>query len=443
MSDFGQETRKGKGGIPKGGFDDPSALYPTREYTDVATTNKAARGLIINKVNTGGGYKNLSLDLKDLQPSVYPNNQVNQTASGHITEYDDTPGSERILIRHRTGSGVELRADGTVIYSSTCNTIRVTACDEKVIVDGDGELVYNGNLTLQVAGDFDLVVGGNYNVTVGGNKNEETRGSHKHQVRKTQKTIVTEHQSNFVGGTQTETILGSANKIIKGDTVQTVQGGFELYSGDEFMVTAERMMSFSSPNTNLAASSLTVIGDSGTIGGANIVGYGNSYWAGTFHGTLNGKADEAALADVATGAYVAGGLGSPGSPSYPSHDTNATVNPTSDIMFDYLNNSNFGIRDINIDPGNQLKNSFDKTEEYGGMSNRELTISEVRSKLRDKNALSNKTFIGAMISEGKLNPGYIQAAPSKIGRSVPYDPTPRRGTSGFGNRSNPNKRFTA
>ena len=424
------------------GFTDHNAEYPYRSYINVASTNEAARGYKINRVYTGGGYKNVSLDLKPLAPSGYPNNQVKQTASGHITEYDDTPGSERILIRHRTGSGVEMRSDGTMIFSSVGNTVRVTCHDEKVIVDGDGELVYNGNLSLQVAGNFDLVVGGDFNVTTGGNNNEEIRGSHKKIVRKTQKTVITEHQSNFVGGEQTETILGSANKIIKGDTKQIVEGGFELYSGDEFMITAENVASISSPNINIGAESLTLIGNTGTIGGDNIIHYGKSYWGETFHGTLNGKADEAALADLASGANVAGGLGSPGSANYPTHDTTVTVEPTAAIMTDYLHASSFGVKEVSIDPGDVLKDTIDKTNEYGGVANRELTVSEVRSKLRDRNTLGNAKFIGAMIAEGKLSPGYIQAAPSKIGRAVSVDASPQRGSISIGNSGDLTKRYS-
>jgi len=191
----------------------------------------------------------------------------------------------------------------------------------------------------------------------------------------------------------------------------------------------------SADNTNIAANDMTVIGATGTIGGAGITHYGN-----TFHGTLNGKADEAALADVASGAYVAGGLGSPGSPSYPSHSS--TVQATSGIMNDYLHNSSFGIREVDVDPGNSLKNTIDRSEDYGGLSNRELTVSEVRSKLRDKNNLNNEQFIGAMISEGKLNPTYVQMAPSKVGRVKGIDPTPRRGINPLGNRGDITKRYT-
>lgn len=422
-------------GVSQNGFDNSSALFPRKAYINTPTTNLAASGLKINKVAAGGGYKNVSLDLKTVGTSVYPHNQVKETVSGHITEIDDTPGAERMLFRHRTGSGVEMRADGTVIISSTNNTVRVTCCDEKVIVDGDGELIYNGNLTLQVAGDFDVVVGGNYNVTVGGNKNDEVRGSHKQQIRKTQKTIVTEHQSNFVGGTQTETILGDANKIIKGNVKQIVEGGFDFYSGDDITMTAEDTIVMSADNANIAARDLSILGAQGTFGGAAVTHYGN-----TFHGTLKGKADEAALADVASGAYIAGGLGGPGSPNYPSHTE--TVQATSSIMNDYLHNSGFGIREVSVDPGNTLKNSIDRTEDYGGLSNRELTVEEVRSKLRDKNNLNNEQFIGAMISEGKLNPTYVQMAPSKVGRVKGLGPVTRRGINPLGNRGDITKRYS-
>ena len=76
------------------------------------------------------------------------------------------------------------------------------------------------------------------------------------------------------------------------------------------------------------------------------------------------------------------------------------------------------------------------------IADRELTVSEVRSKLRDKNTLSNSKFIGAMIAEGKLNPGYIQAVPSKIGRTVSLDATPQRGTTQLGNNGDLTKRYS-
>lgn len=439
------------------GFDDQTANYPKLSYFDAPSTNKATTGTKVNKVYTGGGDKNIALGLEPLPGSKYPYNQVKETVSGHVTEIDDTPGAERILFRHRTGSGIEMRNDGTVIISSTGNTVRVTCHDEKVIVEGDAELSYNGNLTLNVSGDFDLVVGGNFNVTTSGDKIEDVHGSHKHTVRKNQKNIVTKNKSEFINGEYSQTVLGSSSLITKGALKNYIQKGVEFFSGDEIMMTAQKMASLTSPNINIGASSLTMIGDSGTIGGDEIIHYARNYYgvsatfdegvtAPTFHGDLDGLADEAVTADVTNSQNYGDFHGDVGaaagwSINNVATDTEATVEPVTAIMSDYLHKSSFGARVVAIDPGNILRNSVDKTEDYGGVADRELTVAEVRSKLRDQNALNNEKFIGAMISEGKLNPTYVQSTPGEVGRIVGKNMTPKRGNTGLGNKSDKTQRY--
>ncbi len=48
--------------------------------------------------------------------SVYPNNHVYQTASGHLQEFDDTPGAERINTQHKAGTFREIHPDGSVVH---------------------------------------------------------------------------------------------------------------------------------------------------------------------------------------------------------------------------------------------------------------------------------------------------------------------------------------
>ena len=50
--------------------------------------------------------------------AVYPYNHVQQTESGHVLEFDDTPDAERIHLYHRTGSFIEYHPDGTVVTKS-------------------------------------------------------------------------------------------------------------------------------------------------------------------------------------------------------------------------------------------------------------------------------------------------------------------------------------
>ena len=67
-------------------------------------------------------------------------NQVKRTVSGHVQEVDDTPGRERMLFKHKTGAGVEMRADGSVIINATNNIVfESQQVVRKVIIEGDGE----------------------------------------------------------------------------------------------------------------------------------------------------------------------------------------------------------------------------------------------------------------------------------------------------------------
>jgi hypothetical protein len=448
-------------------FDDYTGVYPHKEYLNVASTNLAARGLKRNNLYLGGGDYNLSFDLDKQLNSQYPLNQVRETVSGHVTEIDDTPGAERMLFKHRTGSGVELRADGTVIISATNNTIRITAGDEKVIIEGDGHISYNGNLTMDVTGDFDLKVGGDYNVRVGGDKREEVIGSSKQRVYRDKETTVHQNKSEYILGVMTKTMLSDHNTIVKGNVRNYTEGSAEIFSGGVLTMTASSEVVMSSPNINIGASSLTVIGDSGTIGGENIIGYDYNHYTGhsitavdtistntaivtekvttkEFVGSLTGNADTATEAGKAGTAGALGAGGSAGSKvtaTPTSADATATVLPTPIIMTDYLTKSNKGVRQVNIDPSDVMKNQFDKTLDYGGVSNRKLTTAEIRSKMRDTNTTSNEAFIGSQIAEGKLSPTYINNIPPAIGRTVSADAKPRRGSDRIGGSEGQQARF--
>lgn len=83
---------------------------------------------------------------------VYPNNQVYQSQSGHIIEYDDTPGAERVMIFHRSGSFEEFHPDGKRVSKSI----------------GDSFAIHLGGHNIFVSGSLNLVASGDYRVSVGG-----------------------------------------------------------------------------------------------------------------------------------------------------------------------------------------------------------------------------------------------------------------------------------
>jgi len=427
---------------PTDGRSDPDKRFPRQEYVGVSSVNNIARGTRVKNVYIGGSVPGVDLELNDEPSTQYPENQVKETSSGHIIEYDDTNGRERVMIRHRTGSGVEMRADGTVILSSTNNTLRIVAANEKVIVEGDGEVVYNGNLKMRVAGDFDLEVGGDFNVNVIGDKEETVRGSVLESITKNKTTTVMENKAETVLGVDTQTVLGDKNQIVKGNYENNVEGIIELDAGGQLVMTSEEKIIASSPDMNITARSLTAMGNTGTIGGDQVTFYSqnifgksstftNGVTAPTFHGDLQGTAVGAEKAVTA-----AVGPAHSGSASNTATDTVQTTKPTLAIVNAGLTNPEYGIREVEIDTFDDLKFTVNRSRNYGGISVNDLTTKSARSKLRDPNTIANETFVGEIISDGTISKDFPNTIPPKFGKVVNANDKAQRGTEAIG-PSNP------
>lgn len=88
------------------GFSDPSGANPSKTGQDIPT--EAAIG-----TKTAKGTHNTSVNLDYVAPT-YPLNQAFKTRSGHVIEYDDSPGKERISLLHKDGGFIELAPGGTI-----------------------------------------------------------------------------------------------------------------------------------------------------------------------------------------------------------------------------------------------------------------------------------------------------------------------------------------
>ena len=431
---------------PDDGRSDPDKRFPRKEYVGVSSVNNIARGTRVKNVYIGGSIPGMDLELNDEPSTQYPENQVKETSSGHIVEYDDTNGRERVMIRHKTGSGVEMRADGTVILSSTNNTLRIVAANEKVIVEGDGEVVYNGNLKMRVAGDFDLEVGGDFNVNVTGNKEETIKSSLIESVSKNKTMTVGENKAETILGVDALTVLKDKDIMVKGTLETNVQGAIELDAGGILTLSSESKFIASSPDTSIITDNISVIAPVGTIGGADVVYYGStahitrinstSMHATTFHGDLNGVAEKANEANKA-GTAVPGPAGTGGTPTVTAATNKTTEQPTVELLNSALRTSPlFGIREVEVDTFDDLKHSVDRSRSYGGITKDDLTTKSARSKLRDPNNISNETFMGEILSDGTVSKNATNAIPPKFGKAVSANNTSQRGTEAIG-PSNP------
>mgnify|MGYP002700034503 FL=1 len=228
-----------------GGFYDPNGIYP--KYKDEPDVNRLAvanedlehLSLTLRKATriTGiatadfNAFKNpdntdvLASDGDTFdQPEIpynasYPKNNVYESESGHIMEYDDTTGSERIHQRHRTGTSYEIDASGNKVEIIKGESYRLLSNKEQVQIQGQSDITIDGRhklyinksgvennhydiqigagasiniqvdsgdvnihtiegkINMNAGGDYNLKVGGNYTVEVAGNTSETIEGT--------------------------------------------------------------------------------------------------------------------------------------------------------------------------------------------------------------------------------------------------------------------------
>ena len=182
---------------------------------------------------------------------------VNETASGHVIELNDTPGGERIMMRHKTGAGVEMRPDGTVLVVSANNKVEICHGSNEVIVEGDAKLSYKGNLTLNVTGDFNVNCR-DYNVHARGSKTEQIDNNSKTSVFGNSGNSVSGSFIQSIAGNTTNLTLGTQTLVTKGDLVVATEGSQEIVSKGPSIFTSEEQVSISSPDINIVATDIAV-----------------------------------------------------------------------------------------------------------------------------------------------------------------------------------------
>ena len=111
--------------------------------------------------------------------SKYPYNHVHETESGHIRELDDSPGSERIHERHKSGTGYEIHPDGSKVTRVKQDNYTLTSNDEFTHIKGNSSTTVDGGIRVFVNADgstedhnYTIEVGNNANVNIQVNKGD-------------------------------------------------------------------------------------------------------------------------------------------------------------------------------------------------------------------------------------------------------------------------------
>lgn len=209
------------------GFKDPSEKYPLESLLKEPDTNRLSRR-IINQTSVETKRKNRRTNIKSTgkdtfsEPPAaynaqYPYNKVLTSESGHVMEFDDTFGCERVNIFHTSGTFIEMDSKG--------NQVNKIIGDNFSITEKNGYIFINGTARVSIGGDVKLSIGGNLDIDVGGDINYTVKGSINTKVGKDISTNV----------------IGNITELVKGKTTETSGGIKSILSSADVKVDASKL----------------------------------------------------------------------------------------------------------------------------------------------------------------------------------------------------------
>ena len=210
------------------GFNDPNGTYPSekithsdhaieesdvsrlaRNDTDKAHAVVAAKNTAKTSTVPTANSSTTWNEPDSAYAAAYPKNHVLETESGHIKEYDDTSGAERIHEYHTKGTFYEIDKDGNKSTRIVGDNYEVVAGSDFVNIKGSANLTIDSNCNTYIKG--------NWNIQVDGTKTEVVTGA----VSETYKSTKTENVTGAVQETfsSTQTTNVSSNVTITGSRI--------------------------------------------------------------------------------------------------------------------------------------------------------------------------------------------------------------------------------
>ncbi|AFN39557.1 baseplate hub subunit and tail lysozyme [Aeromonas phage CC2] len=175
----------------------------------------------------------------------YPYNHVYESESGHIQEFDDTPGKERYNLKHTSGTYIEISGGGRQVNKvmgddyviDMANRMINVKGDYQVVVEGNATVYVMGNCTQQVDGNLTQVVKGNVSESVYGNVEQSVKGNVKQTVNGGLESRIDADVTLSVGGDVVSDIEGNLTATVQGNCNQNVEGDMNLNVLGDYTVT--------------------------------------------------------------------------------------------------------------------------------------------------------------------------------------------------------------
>ena len=184
----------------------------------------------------------------DPYPSAkYPYNHVHESEAGHIHEIDDTPGGERLMQQHSTGTFTEIHPDGSKMVKVIGDNYEIIAGKSSILVVGDANITYHGNVRELVKGDYALEVEGNYSqnihgeheVKIGKNRAEQILGNYAFNIDRAIKARVGEDVDYLIDGNETRSVGGLFDlAVTKEISMGSLTSDIFAFASTDFQISA-------------------------------------------------------------------------------------------------------------------------------------------------------------------------------------------------------------
>jgi hypothetical protein len=201
----------------------PTAIVPYNSVTDNTQQGKEER-----KTWDEPDPRGHESDESPYPSAKYPYNHVHESEAGHIHEIDDTPGSERLMQQHSSGTFTEIHPDGTKVVKVVGDNYEIIVGKSNILVTGDANITYDGNVRQLIRGDYILEVDGDYSEKINKNKRMKVgasgAGNLYEEVKGTRSSNVDRHVKSKVGM--------DFNTIVGGNDTRQIQGLFNVLAMD-------------------------------------------------------------------------------------------------------------------------------------------------------------------------------------------------------------------
>ena len=180
----------------------------------------------------------------------YPYNKSYRSEGGHLIEVDDTPGKQRLLDQHVTGTYTEMMPDGDYVTKVIGDNYTIVCHNDIVSIEGAARIVIKGDCALAIGGALTIEAEKGINIATQGDLRVKAKSIH---MESTGGNISTKSSaSTLITSTENLDIKSKANHI--DSTLMT-----SMTVGEQYIVEAKKISQHATTDIALVSDATTSI----------------------------------------------------------------------------------------------------------------------------------------------------------------------------------------